>query len=158
FTRERKMYVRKEEVAKVPNVSDALPDISIEPPDERDNIDEIVTTETVDRPVFEHIVNLRHVLVDPGLLVPDIRRAKYVIHRQYLTWKDLDKLRDRPGFSIPSKEDLLKLFFPPKEPVEAAPGEVSVRSPLWDARGEPRFEETTEDPTEKPLEVLERVD
>jgi hypothetical protein len=156
FTRERKVYARKTPSVKLPNVSDVLPDIELEDPDEE--IEEQILEEFIDRPVFEHIVNLRHVLVDPGLNVPDIRKAKYVIHRLFLTWNDLDKLRERPGFKIPSKEKLLELFLPPKEPVEAAIGEVSIRNPLWDARAEPRYEATTEDPFEQPLEILERWD
>src|SRR5262249_28075967 len=50
------------------------------------------------------------------------------------------------------------LFFPPKEPVKSAVSEISIRNPLWDARAEARFEETTVDPFNQPLEVLERWD
>jgi hypothetical protein len=155
FTRDRKIYVRKNPDRSEPNPVPNFPDIVISGSDE---IEEQLTTEYIDRPVFEHIVNLRYVLVDPGLNVPDIRKAKYVIHRLFLTWDDLDKLRDRPGFKIPSRKNLLKLFLPPKEPVEAATSEVAIRNPLWDARAEPRYEATTEDPFSQPLEVLERWD
>jgi len=157
FTRERKIYARPSNVTKVPNVDPSLPDLTVDPNDEED-IEEQIVEEYIDRPVFEHITNLRYVLVDPGLNVPSIYKGKYVIHRLFLTWKDLDKLRDRPGYNIPSKEKLLELFLPPKEPVEAATSEVAMRSPLWDARAEPRFEQTTEDPFNQPLEVLERWD
>jgi hypothetical protein len=157
FTRERKIYARPSNVTKVPNVDPSLPDLTVDPNDEEE-IEEQIVEEYIDRPVFEHITNLRYVLVDPGLNVPSIYKGKYVIHRLFLTWKDLDKLRDRPGYNIPSKEKLLELFLPPKEPVEAATSEVAMRSPLWDARAEPRFEQTTEDPFNQPLEVLERWD
>jgi len=157
FTRERKMYVRPSVVTKVPNVDPSLPDLTIDPNDE-DEIEEQIIEEYVDRPVFEHVTNLRYVLVDPGLNVPSINKGKYVIHRLFLTWKDLDKLRERPGYKIPSRTKLLELFLPPKEPVEAALSEVAIKNPQWDARAEARFEQTTEDPFSQPLEVLERWD
>lgn len=155
FTRERKIYRRKAEPLSIPSPLGG-PDIQISNEDE--DVEEETVEEYVDRPVFEHIVNLRHVLVDPGLNVPDIRKAKYVIHRQYLTWNQLDRLRDRPGFKVPSREELLMLFFPPKEEAKSAISEISIRNPLWDARSEARFEDTTVDPFNQPLEVLERWD
>ena len=97
-------------------------------------------------------------LVDPGLQVPDIRKAKYVVRRRYMTWEDLDKLRDRDGYNIPSRDKLLELFLPPQEPVEPALNEEGGRNPLWEAKGDPRWEVTTVDPTQHPLEVLERWD
>jgi hypothetical protein len=157
FSRERKMYVRPEPVAKIPNVDPSLPDLTVDPNEEED-IEQQVVEEYVDRPFFEHIENLRYVLVDPGLNVPSINKGKYVIHRLFCTWKDLDKLRQRPGFNIPSREALLELFLPPKEPVDPATSEVSIKNPLWDARAEARFEITTENPFDQPLEVLERWD
>lgn len=158
FTRERKVFKRKNAPLELDNplASSGAPSIKFAPAEE--DIEEEIIEEYVDRPTFEHIVNLRYVLVDPGLNVPDIRKAKYVVHRMYLTWEDLDKLRDRPGYNIPSKDKLIELFFPPKESVEAATNEMGIRNPLWDARAEPRYEETTEDPLNQPLEVLERWD
>lgn len=153
FTRKQKEYRRKPPLAIIKNP--VLGDVKIH---DDESIEEITVEEFVDRPFFEHIVNLRHVLVDPGLQVPDIRKAKYVVHRMYLTWEELDKLRERPGYKIPLREDLLKLFLPPVEPAEAAPGETSIRNPLWDLRSEARYEKTTEDPFNQPLEVLERWD
>ena len=155
YDRERKVYVRKKLPTKITNPP--FPDIEIHE-DEDDEIAEDSIEEHVDQPTFENIVNLRQVLVDPGLQVPDIREAKYVIHRKYMTWEELDKERDRPGMKIPSREELLELFLPPKEPVEEAVSEVAVRNPLWDARAEARWEETTIDPFNQPLEVLERWD
>lgn len=155
FTRERTVYKRKAPPVVLQNAP-GLEDIHIHPVDEE--LDEEVIEEYVDRPVFEHIVNLRYVLVDPGLSFPDIRKAKYVIHRMYLDWEGLDKLRNRPGFTIPSKEKLLELFFPPAELPEATPAETTVQNPLWDLRAAPRYEPQTEDPFAKPLEVLERWD
>lgn len=159
YTTKRKLYKLDKNSVSVASplagVSNAKP-VTIFPVD--DDLIEEEIEEYIDRPTFEHIVNLRFVLVDPALNVPDIRKAKYVVHRMYMTWDDLDKLRDRPGFKIPSKEELLELFYPPKEEAVASLGEVSIRNPLWDSRAEVRYENTTIDPTNEPLEILERWD
>ena len=154
FTRERKIIKRKNPSVKIPSGIPGAPPTTISD----DELEEEVIEEVIDRPTFEHIVNLREVLVDPGLQVPDIRKAKYVIRRRYMTWEDLDKLRDRDGYDIPSRDKLLELFLDPQEPVEPALNEEGGRNPLWEAKGDPRWENTTADPTQKPLEVLERWD
>ena len=154
FTRERKIIKRKNPSVKIPSGIPGAPPTTISD----DELEEEVIEEVIDRPTFEHIVNLREVLVDPGLQVPDIRKAKYVIRRRYMTWEDLDKLRDRDGYDIPSRDKLLELFLGPQEPVEPALNEEGGRNPLWEAKGDPRWENTTADPTQKPLEVLERWD
>ena len=142
FTRERKIVKRKNPVTVIKSQIPGAPDTRIS---DGELVEEVIE-EVVDRPTFEHIENLREVLVDPGLAVPDIRKAKYVVRRRYMTWDDLDKLRDRPGYKIPSREKLLELFLPPQEPVEANVSEEGGRNPLWEARAEPRWEETTADP------------
>ena len=154
FTRERKIVKRKNKPVVIKSTIPGAPDTTITD----DELEEEIIEEVIDRPTFEHIVNLREILVDPGLSVPDIRKAKYVIRRRYMTWDDLDKLRDREGYNIPSREKLLELFLPPKEPVEGNVQEEGGRNPLWDARAEPRWEPTTIDPFQQPLEVLERWD
>lgn len=155
FTRERKTYQQKVSPLTISNPLAGGRDTEIHADD---TIEEVVVEEYIDRPFFEHIINLREILVDPGLRVPDIRKSKYVIHRLYLTFKELDRLRDRPGYTIPPQDELIALFFPPKELVEAAPGELAARNPLWDVRAEPRYEDTSENPFDQPLEVLERWD
>jgi hypothetical protein len=154
FTRERKIIKRKNPVVKIQSQIPGAPPATISD----DELEEEVIEEVVDRPTFEHIVNLREVLVDPGLQVPDIRKAKYVIRRRYMTWDQLDDLRDRDGYNLPSRDELLALFLPPQEPVETAPNEEGNRNPLWEAKGDPRWEPTTADPTQQPLEILERWD
>jgi hypothetical protein len=157
FTREKKTYQQKSEPLKIPNPLSGLGQDSIEIHGD-DDIEEVIEEEYIDRPFFNHIPNLREVLVAPTLRIPDIRKAKYVIHRMFLNFKDLDKLRDRPGYKIPSEDELISLFFPPKEQVETPLGEMAARNPLWDLRAQPRNEEDSEDPFSKPLEVLERWD
>lgn len=154
YTKERKIVKRKNPTATIPSSVPGAPDISISD----DELEVEVIEEVIDRPTFEHIVNLREILVDPGLEVPDIRKAKYVVRRRYMTWDDLDKLRGREGYDIPSREKLLELFLPPMESVESNPQQEGNRNPLWDARAEAPWEVTTADPFQKPLEVLERWD
>ena len=159
FERERTIYKRKAPPVIIPNpLGTATGAPPIEIPETDEDIEAEVITEYIDRPMFEHIVNLREVLPAPTLNVANISKAKYVIHRQYLTWEDLDKLRDRPGFDIPSREKLLELFFPPKEEPVASPQELGTRNTLWDIRSQPRWTEDTKDPFQQPLEVLTRWD
>lgn len=154
FTKQRKVYKRASSAV---NIASTIPggDPTVISSDE---IEETLIDEVTERPRFEHVVNLRHLLVDPSLNVPDIRKAKYIIHRMYLTWDDLDKLRERPGYDIPSREELLGLFLPPMEPVETDPSGEPSKLPIWDARSAPQYDESTSNPFEKPLEVLERWD
>lgn len=153
FTKERKVIKRKAS-AEIPSTIPGQPPTRIS----SGELEEEVIEEVVDRPTFEHIVDLREILVDPGLRVPDIRKAKYVVRRRYMTWDDLDKLRDRDGYDIPPRDELLMLFFPPEEQVDPGQLELGGRNPMWEARAEPRWNPTTADPFQKPLEVLERWD
>lgn len=155
YERIRKVFKRKNPPTTVVNpLSDAgAPDITIFEEEEEVEVEEI--TEYVDRPRFEHIVNLRQVLVDPGLSTPDLQRAKYVIHRLYLTWEELSQLRGREGFEIPSEAEMMLWFLPPVETPEASSTESSPNNSLWDAKAAPRYDSTTINPLQQPLEVLE---
>lgn len=153
FTKTRKVYKRNSNALRMQRPLGGTVSIT-----DDDDITEELVEEYVDRPFFKRITNLRHVFVDPALAVPDIRMAKYVIYRDYLTWEQLDELRERPGYEIPSREELVELFFPPKEENHAAMGEVDLKNPMWDARAEDRWKDTTADPLNQPLEILERWD
>src|SRR6185312_11303537 len=76
----------------------------------------------------------------------------------WLTFDDLDKLRDRPGYTIPERSELLSLFLPPREPVETGTTTQSGISPSVSAQAAPSWEDATMDPFAMPLEVLERWD
>lgn len=154
YTKKRKVVKRKAPAATLPSTIPGAPPTRIS----SGELEVVEVDEVTDRPVFEHITNLKEIFVDPTLNVPDIRKAKYVIRRRYMTWNDLDKLRDREGYDIPSREKLLELFMPVKEPVETAVSETGSRNPAWDTRSAPRYEEATINPFEQPLEVLERWD
>ena len=136
-------------LANVPGIDFHSPDAPLE---------EATETYKIEQPRFENITSIKDVLVDPTLRVPDIRKAKYVIHRQYLTFNDLDKLRGRPGYDIPSRQEVAMWFAPPAEEALPAYDEQTGVNQVWDMRSNPRWSEATEDPFEKPLEVLERWD
>lgn len=157
YQEEHKILVRKKPVINQPNPIAGGQNLTVAD-DEEDSIEEEVTKITIDRPFFQHLVNLKYILPDPTLSVPDISKGKFVIERMYMTYYELDELRDRPGFNIPSKEKLLELFLPPKEPVAAAIVENTSKNPQWDMRAESRYEEATIDPFQEPLEVLWRWD
>lgn len=153
---QRTLYERKNTSVDLPSGVPDGPSVSFDA--EEEEIVEHVIDEYVDRPYFEHITNLRHVLVDPTLDLPDITKGKFVIHRMYVTYDDLVKWKERPGFNIPSDQELLDLFMPPRELAEPAPQEETNKNPLWDMRAEARWKDGTVDPFSEPLEILERWD
>lgn len=119
----------------------------------------------VNSPCIER-VHLRFVVVDPGVREPDIRKAKYVIHRTYPTLEDLEQLRDQPGYTLPSKEFLASLFEPPRENPERSLLEgrsttsvlntgVSSLDINMEFKAMPRWQDSSRNPNEMPLELLE---
>jgi hypothetical protein len=111
-------------------------------------------------------VHIRHIIVDASLAVPDIRKAKFVIHRTYPNLEDLEELRDQPGYELPSKEVLQSLFDPPKESPERSIMEgrstssvlntgVSSLDINMEFKAMPRWQAPSEDPNLQPLELLE---
>lgn len=154
-TRKRREYRRKAQPLTIPG-ENGLPPVTI-PTKQSDRLEVKEIEEEVACPTFE-FVNVRHVLVDPGLREPDIRGAKYVIHRMYLTADQLDELRDFEGYDIPDRETLLNLFLPPKEPTHSSPLETVPLSLEKEFTPLPRWVDSTVDPLEQPIEVLERWD
>lgn len=119
----------------------------------------------VQTPVIER-VHVRFVVVDPAVREPDIRKAKYVIHRSYPTLEDLEALRDQPGYKLPSKEFLQSLFVPPRESPERSLLEgrstssvlntgVSSLDINMEFKAMPRWQDSSENPNQQPLELLE---
>lgn len=124
-------------------------------------------------PTFEN-KDIRFILPDPALKVPDIRKGKFVIDRMYLTYKDLIKLaaeeyvdEDVNGkqtlkkrYDLPSEAEIKKWFEPPQEQPQVgtsaansmAQGTASIHHAM------PSFKKSTVDPLDEPLEVLERWD
>ena len=124
------------------------------PQEGSDETEEVPEEIAVNEPTFEWVDN-RHILVDPSLRTPDIRDAKFVIHRIYPTLTTLNQWRDQEGFNIPPKAILLKLFFPPAEPPKSSPMEGSSIDVNQDFAATPRAQAVTIDPYMQPLEVVE---
>lgn len=106
---------------------------------------------------FVEAVNIRHLLVDPGCRTSDIRDAKYVVHRLYMTVLELDALRDSDGYTIPERSELQRIVEPPQEtPYTGALETRGVDLGLHkEFKAQPRSYEDSVDPLQRPLEVLE---
>lgn len=170
--KKRTKYVQVGQPVRVPNPIPGQPVQEIETPDSMAYKKE-VKEEDFHLPTFEK-KDIRHVLVEKGNRIPDIRKAKFVIDRVYLTYKDLVKLKDeeyvetdengrqtlKKRYNLPSEETIKSWFEPPKEDA-AMPGSteaVVVQGTTFVHHAAPIYTKTTEDPLDEPLEVLERWD
>jgi hypothetical protein len=151
YTKKRTEYRRKQSRRFLP--AGALGGVMVDQ-DLSDEVEAREVEEEVNEPTFEY-VNIRHVLVDPGCRVSDIRKAKFVVHRLYLTLLDLEELAGREGYNIPPIERLKQVFFPPKEKPLAGSIETSTIDMNSEFRAMPRNLDSTVDPLNQPLEVLE---
>lgn len=149
------------------------PTITIETKDSLD-FEEVEEENQIFRPTFEN-KDIRYVLVDPSCCVPDIRKAKFVIDRMYLTYRDLIKLASEEyvvknpktgkktlakRYDLPSEEEIRSWFTPPTNPVAQPDASVATSNQNNTVihHAAPRFTPTTADPLDEPLEVLERWD
>lgn len=149
------IYRRSQTPAKIPGAVPGLPGQTIDTT-ESDELDEIEFETIVSRPFFTRC-EINHVLVSPGLRTPDIRQAGFVEYRDYLTIRDINKLRDFEGYNIPSEDELKQLAAPPAE--QAPSSAVESEATAYPAQGHralPRYLDESEDPLEHKLEVLER--
>lgn len=122
---------------------------------ESDDLEEYDVMETVSRPFFKRI-EINHLLVSPGTREPDIRAAEYVVYRDYLTIRDLNRLRDFMGYEIPSEKILMGLATSPQEQAPSSTLENEATAyPTQGHRSLPRYLDESEDPLEHKLEVLE---
>jgi hypothetical protein len=119
-----------------------------------DEVEEVQETTQVNRPTFEHI-NLRHLVVDPGARTQDIRKAKWVAHRLYLTVEDVLRLSDYEGYDVPNEDAFKQILFQPKEVPTRSALERSSLNIAQDFKAVPRDVQTTADPAKLPLEVIE---
>src|SRR6266481_4110971 len=90
FVKKEVKYEALANAINIPSPIDGAPDTIIDTPDSQTYKKTLVDRD-VHRPTFES-KDIRFVLVDPGLKVPDVRKGKFVIDRMYLTYKDLIKL------------------------------------------------------------------
>ncbi|HZS43451.1 MAG TPA: hypothetical protein VFA52_04670 [Candidatus Paceibacterota bacterium] len=149
-----KKYRRKSE--KVPLTSGLLNDL-IDTPDS-DDYEILTEVVKISRPWFK-CTDIRTVLVDPGCRVGDIRKAKWVIYRDYATFDDLNALREVPGYDIPD-EEALKSFFLSNE--MSGPDNITMTIPEgmrgYLQQALPRNFRTSADHLQNPMEILERWD
>ena len=134
-----------------------VPTPPIDTPDS-DDFEIFVEAVKISRPWIK-FADIRTVLVDPGCRVGDIRKAKWVIYRDYATYDDLNMLRDVPGYNIPSESDLKSIFL---SNMISGPDNITMTIPEG-MRGYlqhalPRNFRTSADHLQNSLEVLERWD
>lgn len=79
-----------------------------------DDYEEYIESYTYNHPVYEH-VPLRRVRAAPDWRGGNIRTARWRGRLIYLCAYDLDKFRDCDGYSIPTREELIKLTTPMKD-------------------------------------------
>lgn len=122
---------------------------------ESDSFEPKVVTRRIARPWFK-FCDIRHVLVDSGCRVGDIRRAKHVVFREYPTFDELESLRGQDGYHVPSEEDLKAWFFRERD---SHPDNIAMTIPesFWGylQTAMPRNYPTNADPLENGLELLE---
>lgn len=167
YTKKQTRYVRSQAPIEFKT---PIPDqtVSLETP-ESFEYEKIVEDRPVHTPFFENR-DIRYVLVDPGCRTPDIRNAKFVIDRMYLTYRDLEKLADeeyteivkgkkvtKKRYDLPSKEVIKSWFEPPMDQAQHPGGNVAQNNTAVH-HAAPVFQKTTADPLDEPLEVLERWD
>jgi hypothetical protein len=136
------------------------------PTEDSKKVRRVKIVDKINMPKVESI-HIRHFIPDPSLRRQDIRKAKYGIHRSYPTLDDLEKLRGKHGYDLlPPKEDLIQLFYPPKEQPERSLLEgrsttsvlntgVSSLDINMEFKAMPRWQMASSDPNLQPLEVLE---
>jgi hypothetical protein len=150
-TKSREVYQRAVQPQKMMNQKGQYVNVHT---DESDDLDVVDVEEVISRPFFKRC-EINHILVDPSLRTPDIRQAKYVIHRDFLTLRDLNDMRD-DGWNIPSEADLKQLAVPPEETAPGTPLESEAQGyPAQGHRPLPRYIDSSEDPLDHKLEVLE---
>jgi hypothetical protein len=169
----RPVYEPLENAVSIPSPIKGAPAAVLETPESM-MFKKVIKEEEYHLPTFEN-KDIRFVLPDPNLKVPDIRKGKFAIDRMYLTYKDLIKLADeeyvyedpatkkqslKKRYNLPSKDEIKRWFEPPAEQPQVgtsatnamAQGTASIH------HAQPQFKKSTVDPLDEPLEVLERWD
>jgi hypothetical protein len=120
----------------------------------------------VNEPYCEN-VHVRYIIPDPKLRCPDIRKAGFLCHREYMGVEALEKaFRHIPGNTLPPVEELKSYFDQPKESPERSMLEgrsttsvmntgISSLDLNMEFKAMPRYQESTSDPNRQELEVVE---
>lgn len=155
-TEKRRTYTRKADKAKI---TDPLTGkIKEYDTPESDEFEEGFIEIDIARPWLK-FTDIRTVLVSPGTRRGDIRKAKWVIYRDYASYEDLDNLRDVEGYTIPDEETLRYMF---SQTPSASPDNITMTIPEQ-MRGYlqhaiPRNYKTSADPLQNGMEIMERWD
>ena len=126
---------------------------------ESDDFDEYVEEYEIHRPWIRNC-DRRCVLWNAGLRVGDVRRAKWVIYRDYATYDDLNSMRGYEGYSIPPEDELRDFFMRGSD----VPGGDNIAMTLpesmrgWIQTALPRNFKDSNDPLQNGLEIIERWD
>lgn len=156
FTKKQKKYRRKS--AQITELSplDQKPTL-IDTPDSDEVVIDYIE-KLYSRPWIKYC-DLRSILVDPATRTGDIRNAKWVIYRDYVTYDDLDMLRGVEGYEIP-EEYILRDFM--LHGVKSGGDNVALTIPEamrgYIQHAVPRNYKTSADPLLQPMEILERWD
>ncbi len=153
-TKIEKRYKRKNTQVTAQTASGAI-EVPTEADDEFSVIEKKVTRW---RPWIEQR-DVEEIIPDPGLLKPDIRKAKWICDVMYLDYYELEDLRGNPDYTLPPPAELKALFFPPEEDAPApnsTESSTTQRGLLQTAA--PRNEEASSDPLRRKLQVIERTD
>jgi hypothetical protein len=146
-------YRRKKAPPQVPMPIGKPMTVFTEESDEFEAVDELVTR---NRPTFEKC-ELGEVFIDPKWRNPNqLWKAKFIVHRNYLNYDDLTKLRENPDYDIPSDDILRHIFMSDEEqtePIEGAEESMNANTSVHHAAREDT--DWTEDPLLKPMQVLE---
>ena len=120
----------------------------------------------VNEPYCER-VHVRYIIPDPKLRDPDVRKAAFIIHREYMGVEELEQaFRDVPGNLLPDTDTLKSYFNQPKESPERSLLEgrsttsvmntgISSLDLNMEFKAMPRYQESTADPNKEQLEVVE---
>ena len=154
YNKKTKRYVRVDD----PLTLDMPSGVQQQETPESEEFKTVFDDELVSHPWLKYC-DIRTVLVDPSCRYGDIRRAHYVIYRDYATYADLDHLRGVEGYDIPS-EAVLKYLFLSKP--STGSDNISLTLPEgmrgYLQHAVPRNYKTSADPTANALEILERWD
>lgn len=109
----------------------------------------------IELPTYE-CLDLKMVLVDPGLKRQDVQHgAKFVIKQFMTDAYGLDDLRDNPSYkNIPTNEELAMFLANKMEPTEDTL-DADKRAVWREFQAKLESEQTSKDPLTQPLEILE---
>jgi hypothetical protein len=124
--------------------------------EESDEFEAVEEEVTRNRPTFEKM-ELGEVFIDPKWRAPNqLWKSKFIVHRSYLNYEDLTRLRENPDYDIPSDEILRHIFMSDEEqtkPIEGAEESLHANTSIHTAAMEDT--DWTEDPLLKPMQCLE---